>query len=136
MAGSRLAWLTLKGCDTFNRRPMTIKTKRIYEPAAATDGYRVLVDRLWPRGLTKEAAGIDRWMKEVAPSNELRTWFHAHMDEWDEFSARYKAELKDSDALTALREIVSDHKVVTLLFAAKTEDRNQALVLKELLEKA
>ena len=115
---------------------MTIKTKRIYEPAAAGDGYRVLVDRLWPRGLTKEAAGIDRWMKEVAPSNELRTWFHAHMDEWDEFNARYQAELKNSDALTALREIISDHAMVTLLFAAKTEDRNQALVLKELLEKA
>lgn len=115
---------------------MAIKTKRIYEPAAATDGYRVLVDRLWPRGLTKEAAGIDRWMKEVAPSNELRTWFHAHMDQWEEFTARYQAELKGSDALAALRSVVSENEVVTLLFAAKTEDRNQALVLKELLEKA
>lgn len=115
---------------------MAIKTKRIYEPAAATDGYRVLVDRLWPRGLTKEAAGIDRWMKEVAPSNELRTWFHANMDEWDEFTTRYETELKGSDALAALRSIVSENEVVTLLFAAKTEDRNQALVLKELLEKA
>lgn len=115
---------------------MTIKTKRIYEPAAAADGYRILVDRLWPRGLTKEAAGIDRWMKEVAPSNELRTWFHAHMEEWDEFSARYKAELKGSDALNELRALVAANEVVTLLFAAKTADRNQALVLKELLEKA
>jgi uncharacterized protein YeaO (DUF488 family) len=115
---------------------MAIKTKRIYEPAAATDGYRVLVDRLWPRGLTKEAAGIDRWMKEVAPSNELRNWFHANMDQWAEFSARYKAELKDSDALHALQSLVSENEVVTLLFSAKTEDRNQALVLKELLEKA
>jgi uncharacterized protein YeaO (DUF488 family) len=115
---------------------MTIKTKRIYEPAAATDGYRVLVDRLWPRGLTREAAGIDRWMKEVAPSNELRTWFHANMDRWDEFSARYEAELKGSDALNELRSLVSENEVITLLFSAKTEDRNQALVLKELLEKA
>lgn len=115
---------------------MAIKTKRIYEPASPTDGYRVLVDRLWPRGLTKEAAGIDRWMKEVAPSNELRTWFHANMDQWDEFSARYKAELKDSDALHALQLLVSENEVVTLLFSAKTEDRNQALVLKEMLEKA
>lgn len=115
---------------------MTIKTKRIYEPAAATDGYRILVDRLWPRGLTKEAAGIDRWMKEVAPSNELRTWFHANMDQWDEFGDRYQEELKDSEALKALQSLVSENEVVTLLFSAKTEDRNQALVLKELLEKA
>ncbi|WP_342085922.1 DUF488 domain-containing protein [Dyadobacter sp. OTU695] len=115
---------------------MTIKTKRVYEPVVATDGYRVLVDRLWPRGLTKEAARIDRWMKEVAPSNELRTWFHAHMDHWDEFCARYQAELQDSDALNALRSLISENEVVTLLFAAKTQDRNQALVLKELLEKA
>lgn len=115
---------------------MTIKTKRVYEPAAATDGYRVLVDRLWPRGLTKEAARVDRWMKEVAPSNELRTWFHAHMDQWDEFGARYNAELEDSDALNALRSLISENEVVTLLFAARTQDRNQALVLKELLEKA
>lgn len=115
---------------------MTIKTKRIYEPAAATDGYCVLVDRLWPRGLTREAAGIDRWMKEVAPSNELRKWFHANMDQWDEFGARYREELKESYALNALRSLISENQVVTLLFSAKTEDRNQALVLKELLEKA
>lgn len=115
---------------------MKVKTKRIYEPATATDGYRILVDRLWPRGLTKEAAGIDRWMKEVAPSNELRTWFHAHMDEWEEFSKRYKVELDDSDALRELRSLVTANEVTTLLFSAKTEDRNQALVLKELLEKA
>lgn len=115
---------------------MGVKTKRIYEPAAATDGYRVLVDRLWPRGLTKEAARIDRWMKEVAPSNELRTWFHANMDRWEQFSARYRAELKDSPALEELRSIVSQNQVVTLLFSAKTEDRNQALFLKELLEDA
>ena len=115
---------------------MGVKTKRIYEPAAATDGYRVLVDRLWPRGLTKEAARIDRWMKEVAPSNELRTWFHANMDHWEQFSARYRAELKDSRALEELRSVASENEVVTLLFSSKTEDRNQALVLKELLEEA
>ncbi|MCF0068859.1 DUF488 family protein [Dyadobacter sp. CY261] len=115
---------------------MNIKTKRIYEPAAAADGYRILVDRLWPRGLTKEAANIDRWMKEVAPSNALRTWFHAHMEQWDEFISRYSAELKGSDALEELRELATDYEVVTLLFSAKTEDRNQALVLKQLLERA
>lgn len=115
---------------------MKIQTKRIYEPASATDGYRILVDRLWPRGITKEAAGVDRWMKEVAPSNELRKWFHAHMDAWDEFKEQYEAELNGSEALEELRSIVVANKVVTLLFSAKTEDRNQALVLKELLEKA
>ncbi|WP_353720731.1 DUF488 family protein [Dyadobacter sp. 676] len=115
---------------------MQIEIKRIYEPAAATDGHRILVDRLWPRGLTKEAAAIDRWMKEVAPSNELRTWFHANMEEWDEFTKRYKAELKGSEALEELRSLAAEKKVVTLLFAAKTEDRNHALVLKQMLRKA
>ncbi|GGM86546.1 hypothetical protein GCM10010967_18560 [Dyadobacter beijingensis] len=113
---------------------MNIKTKRIYEPVAATDGYRILVDRLWPRGITKEAAAIDRWMKEVAPSNELRTWFHAHMDAWEEFSERYHAELTGSDPLQELKRLALENEVVTLLFSAKTEDRNQALVLKEMLE--
>ncbi|OJV12720.1 MAG: hypothetical protein BGO21_02960 [Dyadobacter sp. 50-39] len=114
---------------------MAIKTKRIYQSAAAADGYRILVDRLWPRGLTKDAADIDRWMKEVAPSDALRKWFHTHAEEWDEFKARYAAELEDSKALKDLRQITSENEVVTLLFSAKTEDRNQALVLKELLEK-
>jgi uncharacterized protein YeaO (DUF488 family) len=115
---------------------MKIHTKRIYEPAAATDGYRILVDRLWPRGLTKEAAGVDRWMKEVAPSNDLRKWFHENMEEWDEFIARYETELKGSEAFRELLSVVSQQEVATLLFSAKTEDRNQALVLKQLLEKA
>jgi uncharacterized protein YeaO (DUF488 family) len=115
---------------------MKIQTKRVYEPAATTDGYRILVDRLWPRGLTKEAASVDRWMKEVAPSNELRKWFHANMDQWDEFNVRYRAELKGSDALQELRSLVAEKDLVTLLFAAKTEDRNQASVLRDLLEKS
>jgi uncharacterized protein YeaO (DUF488 family) len=115
---------------------MKIQTKRVYEPAATTDGYRILVDRLWPRGLTKEAASVDRWMKEVAPSNELRKWFHANMDQWDEFNVRYRAELKGSDALQELRSLVAEKNLVTLLFAAKTEDRNQASVLRDLLEKS
>lgn len=115
---------------------MKIQTKRVYQPASAADGYRILVDRLWPRGITKEAAGVDRWMKEVAPSNELRKWFHANMDQWDEFNTRYQAELKRSGALQELRSLVAGKDLVTLLFAAKTEDRNQALVLKNLLEKS
>lgn len=115
---------------------MEIKTKRVYEPADAADGYRILVDRLWPRGLTKEAAGVDRWLKDVAPSNELRKWFHAQIDAWEEFEMRYKAELRDSEALRELSALAKEHPTVTLLFAAKTEDRNQALVLKDLLTKA
>lgn len=115
---------------------MKIKTKRIYEPASPADGYRVLVDRLWPRGLTKEAAHIDQWLKEVAPSNELRKWFHHDMENWEEFEERYKKELDGSEALEELRALVSKQEVTTLLFAAKTEDRNQALVLKQLLEGA
>ncbi|MHA4741226.1 DUF488 domain-containing protein [Dyadobacter sp. MSC1_007] len=115
---------------------MKIQTKRVYEPATAADGYRILVDRLWPRGLTKEAAGVDRWMKDVAPSHELRKWFHANMDQWEEFNTRYQAELKGSGALQELRSLVAEKDLLTLLFAAKTEDRNQALVLKDLLEKS
>lgn len=115
---------------------MNVKTKRIYEPATATDGYRVLVDRLWPRGLTKEAAHIDRWMKGVAPSDELRKWFHANMDEWDEFTARYTAEIEGSEALRELVALAAENETLTLLFSARTTDRNQALVLKGLLEKA
>lgn len=115
---------------------MKINTKRIYEPASPSDGYRVLVDRLWPRGLTKEAAHIDEWLKDVAPSNELRKWFHHDMENWEEFEKRYKKELEGSKALEGLRALVSENEVTTLLFAAKTEDRNQALVLKQLLEDA
>lgn len=110
-----------------------IKTKRIYEPPAAGDGFRILVDRLWPRGIRKEDAQIDLWAKEVAPSNELRKWFHHDAGHWTEFEKRYRAELKASGALEALLPEIRKHKTVTLLYGARDEQHNQAVVLQELL---
>ncbi|TDW96156.1 DUF488 domain-containing protein [Dinghuibacter silviterrae] len=111
----------------------TITVKRIYDPPANTDGYRVLVDRLWPRGVSKEKAHIDLWLKEVAPSTELRQWFHAHMDQWETFSRRYDAELYGSAALAELKALVKKHPHVTLLYASREETQNHALLLAKLL---
>jgi uncharacterized protein YeaO (DUF488 family) len=110
-----------------------IHIKRVYEPCDEADGYRILVDRLWPRGLTKEAAQVNSWAKEVAPSTELRQWFHHDPSQWKEFVKRYKAELKASHALDALVEEIKKHKTVTLLYGAKDEQNNQAVVLRDLL---
>ena len=111
-----------------------IATKRIYEDPANNDGYRVLVDRLWPRGVSKEKAKLDEWMKEIAPTDELRKWFDHDPDKFDEFKKRYKKELEDkSDLIEQLVE-KSEEKKVTLLYGAKDEQNNQAVVLKELLE--
>lgn len=112
---------------------MTVHIKRVYEDPSASDGYRVLVDRLWPRGVSKERAHVDVWLKEVGPSDELRTWFHHEAKNWKEFHRRYKDELGDSGALKELREIVADHKTVTLVYSARDEERNQAVVLAELV---
>lgn len=100
----------------------------------AHDGVRVLVDRIWPRGVSKERAALDHWLKEVAPSNELRTWWNHDPDRMAEFASRYRAELADNETLAQLRQIGSTAPVVTLLYAAKDPDLNQARVLQELLE--
>ena len=116
---------------------MTIAIKRVYEPAARTDGTRVLVDRLWPRGLTKEKAAIDEWLRDLAPSDELRRWYHARPDEWTAFRQKYLKELRQPDRelrLQQLYELAHKNKRLTLLFASKNESHNNALVLKELLE--
>jgi uncharacterized protein YeaO (DUF488 family) len=112
---------------------MPVAIKRFYEPAEKADGYRILVDRLWPRGVKKEAAAIDLWMKEVAPSTELRTWFHKDTTQWTEFSKRYKAELKDNPALKELKQLLKEHKKITLLYTAKDEKHNHALILAQVL---
>ena len=105
----------------------------MYEEPSAEDGRRVLVDRLWPRGLTKEKARVDVWMKEVAPSNELRKWFAHDPAKWAEFERRYRAELKgNAEALGALRDEVKKGPV-TLLFGAKDQEHNEAVVLLKLL---
>ena len=112
---------------------MSVTVKRIYEPAAETDGYRILVDRLWPRGIKKEDADIDLWLKEVAPSTELRTWFHSGKGTFAEFKKKYLAELKENPALKDLKSLLKEHKQVTLLYAAKDEEHNHAHILADLL---
>jgi len=124
---------------------MTVKTspteslriKRVYRPAAKDDGLRVLVDRLWPRGLTKAKARIDIWLKEIAPSDALRRRFHGHPAKWDEFVTAYGRELAHEPAKTAaadLRKRLRGEKV-TLLYAARDETHNNAVALKECLER-
>ena len=110
-----------------------IKIKRAYAPAEETDGYRILVDRLWPRGISKEKAKIDLWLKSVAPSSDLRKWFGHVPERFPEFTKRYKAELAESGALDDLRKVLAEHPDATLLFAAHDEEHNNAVVLKELL---
>lgn len=111
-----------------------MKLKRVYLPAEETDGYRILVDRLWPRGVSKEKAKIDLWLKEVAPSNELRKWFGHDPERFNAFTERYKAELQASGALEELRQAIQEHPNTTLLYAAHDEQHNNAVVLQELLE--
>jgi uncharacterized protein YeaO (DUF488 family) len=112
-----------------------IKLKRVYEEPDPRDGVRLLVDRLWPRGLSKERAQVERWLKEIAPSDELRRWFGHDPDRWQEFRLRYRAELAGQGELVdELRELAVKG-TVTLLFAAHDVERNNAVVLKELIEK-
>ena len=108
---------------------MAFTMKRVYEPAEASDGYRVLVDRLWPRGVKKERAELDAWDKDVAPSPELRTEWHHHRERFDEFAARYRAELDAGEAARALLETGREHDRVTLVFAARDEQVNHVSVL-------
>jgi uncharacterized protein YeaO (DUF488 family) len=114
---------------------MSIQLKRVYEDASESDGYRVLVDRLWPRGVSKERASIDLWLKEIAPSTELRKWFNHEPEKWDEFRKRYHQELDSKpDLVKQLADLV-DKQRVTLVYGAKNEAYNQAVALKEYLEK-
>jgi len=112
-----------------------IKLKRVYEPIEEEDGVRILVERLWPRGMKKEDANITLWLKDIAPSPELRKWYGHDPDKWPEFKKRYKQELKENEEIVSeLREKAKEH-VLTFVYAAKDEERNSALVLKEFLEK-
>lgn len=113
----------------------TIKIKRIYEDSSEDDGYRVLVDRLWPRGVSKEDAKIDEWNKDLAPSTNLRKWFDHKAERFDEFSTRYREELlMKEDELDKLRDVARS-ETITLLYGAKDPKLNQAIVLQELLMK-
>lgn len=118
-----------------HRARATLHLKRVYEPAAGGDGFRILTDRLWPRGLSKEKARVDLWAKEVAPSTELRKWFNHDVALWPEFVKRYHTELKNNPALGDLTAELGKHKTVTLLFGAKDEEHNQAVVLLEYIKR-
>ena len=118
---------------------MAVATKRVYEEALAADGARVLVDRLWPRGLSKEKAAVKVWLRDLAPSDALRKWTHANPDSWAQFRKRYFKELKSPEAalaLTQLYDLVEKQKRVTLLFAYHDTERNNAVALKELIDGA
>lgn len=112
-----------------------ISVKRVYDPPAAGDGRRILVDRLWPRGIPKSEARIDGWYRELAPSSELRKWFGHDPDRWSEFERRYFAELDDNgEKLTELRRLLAKERV-TLLFSARDEQHNNAVALRHYLER-
>lgn len=110
-----------------------IQIKRVYEPAEPSDGFRVLVDRLWPRGIAKERAALDLWMKDVAPSTELRRWFAHDPKRWAEFQTRYRAELKEHASDLAELKSRARKGTVTLLFGARDVEHNEAVVLQKYL---
>jgi uncharacterized protein YeaO (DUF488 family) len=113
---------------------MKLKLKRVYDEPGAADGKRILVDRLWPRGLTKEKARVDMWLKEIAPTTELRKWFNHEPEKWPEFQKRYRRELEGNDE--AVEQLKKEMKggVATLVYGARDEEHNAALVLKEFME--
>lgn len=112
-----------------------LQIKRVYEQREKSDGYRVFIDRLWPRGISKEAAHFDLWLKEIAPSNELRKWFDHDSKKWPAFQKKYRAEIAENDEhYKALAAIVKKEKTVTLLYSAKDEEHNNAVVLLDLLK--
>lgn len=112
---------------------MRVAIKRVYEPASDGDGFRILVDRLWPRGLSKEKAHVDLWLKEIAPSTELRKWFGHDPEKWAEFQRRYRVELGSNEAaVRALIEAIGKGPA-TLLFGARDQEHNEAIVIRDLL---
>lgn len=112
-----------------------IQLKRAYDPPEKEDGFRILVERLWPRGVRKEDAQIDLWIKDLAPSTELRKWYGHDPDRWPEFKQRYAEELRHRlELVQKLRDKIAEHETVTFVFAARDEARNSAVVLKEFLE--
>lgn len=111
-----------------------IKLKRVYEPPSADDGIRILVERLWPRGISKEKARVDEWLKEIAPSQELRKWFQHDPAKWEEFQERYRKELDQNQELVNNLKRKAKGKTVTFIYAASDEDRNSAMLLKNYLK--
>ena len=115
-----------------------IQVKRAYEPASRGDGFRVLVDRVWPRGVSKDELHLREWAKDIAPSTQLRQWFGHDPSRWSEFRDRYKKELANDAARDAIRDIIKaakDTKTITLIYGAKDTEHNQAIVLRDMFER-
>jgi uncharacterized protein YeaO (DUF488 family) len=111
-----------------------IHLKRVYEPPSTDDGFRILVERLWPRGLSKSHAQVDLWLKDIAPSPQLRTWYGHELAKWEEFQQRYRAELQNNSAVGQLQQLQQDKPNITFVYAARDTEHNSALVLKAFLE--
>jgi len=111
-----------------------IVLKRVYEPVSPDDGFRILVERLWPRGISKQIAQIDLWLKDVAPSPKLRKWYQHDVLKWVEFQQRYQAELSNNQTLSQLQSLVRENETVTFVYSARDEEHNSARVLKDYLE--
>jgi uncharacterized protein YeaO (DUF488 family) len=114
---------------------MTVRVKRIYEEAEKSDGFRILVDRLWPRGIKKDDMHIDLWLKEIAPSNSLRKWFNHDPEKWPEFQKRYAKELESKEEMIDIIRDETKRRNVTLLYGTKEIEHNNAIALKNFLEK-
>lgn len=113
-----------------------IKIKRIYSKSSSDDGYRILVDRLWPRGLSKDSAKVDLWLKDIAPSDKLRKWFSHDPKKWTAFNKKYHIELREKvNLISRLKELEAGKRTLTLLFSAKNEEYNNAISLREYLQK-
>jgi uncharacterized protein YeaO (DUF488 family) len=113
-----------------------ILVKRVYEKPAKEDGFRILVDRLWPRGISKDKANVDLWLREIGPSDSLRKWFSHDPEKWEGFKKKYEAELATKqELLRKIREAEKTHGIVTLVYSAKDEEHNQAVVLDVFLKK-
>ena len=116
-------------------RDVNIKIKRVYEHPKQEDGMRILVDRLWPRGLTKKKASVDLWLKDIAPSTELRKWFAHDPDKWKRFRGRYQTEIRNNHDLIKVLKQKAREGTITLIYGARDQKHNEALVLKQFLEK-
>ena len=116
-------------------RDVNIKIKRVYEHPKQEDGMRILVDRLWPRGLTKKKASVDLWLKDIAPSTELRKWFAHDRDKWKKFRGRYQTEIRNNPDLIEVLKQKAREGTITLIYGARDQKHNEALVLKQFLEK-
>jgi len=113
-----------------------IKLKRVYQPSIAEDGFRILIDRLWPRGMSKEKAALDLWLKDIGPSEELRQWFSHNPERWNEFKEKYIKELSEKkDLIAQIKQLEKEHCVLTLIYSSRDIIYNNAIILKNELER-